>query len=173
MKHLICTILAVLFCSLASAASLNVVSGDVAVLKEDATCTFELDLTNAMFERKKDFKEWCGLEYEERVLLMETAFPESFNAKTKGLKISTDGSSAKYKMTLHISNFVRKAGAFYGASAWMRIDGTLTVIETSTGNEVLKIDINHFYGEQDFVETDRFPKAVSELAKKLHKLKKK
>ena len=171
MRKIIFTIIALTFSVFVSAARLEILSGDVNVLKENATCSFVLDLTNATFERKENFKDWCGINYDERVYLMETAFPESFNKKTKGLRIVTDESSAKYKIVLHIDNFVRKMGRMYGASAWMRIDGYISIVEMGTNKEVLRIGINKFYGDQDFKETDRFPKAVSVLAEKIHKLK--
>lgn len=171
MKRIILTLMAVFICTLLPAKGLSVVSGSIAVLKENSTSTFELDLTNSTFERKENFKEWCGLDYDERVYLMKTTFPERFNEKTKGLRIVPNDEMAKYKIVLHISNFVRKLGAFYGASAWIRIDGTLTITEVKSGKEVLKCSIEHFQGDQDFKETDRFPKVVKALAEKLHKLK--
>ena len=138
---------------------------------------FELDLTDAKFDHKKDFKKWCGPDYAERVRLMEEAFPEAFNERnSEGLKIVLESNTGnpKYKMVLHCKDFVRDVfhGGFGGARAKMKVYGTLKIIEISTGKIVLEIGIDKIKGGGDFVETDRFPKTMKELAKQVVKLKK-
>ena len=49
MRKIIFTIIALTFSVVVSAARLEILSGDVNVLKENATCSFVLDLTNATF----------------------------------------------------------------------------------------------------------------------------
>ena len=58
MRKIIFTIIALTFSVFVSAARLEILSGDVNVLKENATCSFVLDLTNATFEQKENFKDW-------------------------------------------------------------------------------------------------------------------
>ena len=55
MRKIIFTIIALTFSVVVSAARLEILSGDVNVLKENATCSFVLDLTNATFEQKENF----------------------------------------------------------------------------------------------------------------------
>lgn len=154
-----------------AAGPLAVEEGSAAVLREKASAIFELNLDHCTFDRKEDFKAWCGNDYDVRVSLMEEFFPEYFNEYNKGLKITSDAGNAQYKMVLHVDEFIRKLGGFYGAKALMRINGDLTLIDLKTNETVCKIRITKLDGADDFVENDRFPKVMRALAKKLAKLK--
>mgnify|MGYP004500188227 CR=1 FL=1 len=171
MKKIITTFLLLVVCVMTmSAKSLEVKEGSTAVLKENATAEFVLDLDHCTFERKQDFKAWCGKDYDVRVSLMKDFFPEYFNEYSKGLKIVTDNTPAKYKMVLHVDEFERKTQSIGALTACMKIHGELSVIEKETGKTVLKIEV-HLKGSYDYVETDRFTKAMKALAKQLPKMK--
>lgn len=172
MKRILLSLMLLIGCILTVAAGpLAVEEGSAAVLRENASAIFELDLDHCTFERKEDFKAWCGNDYDVRVSLMEEFFPEYFNEYNKGLKITSDAGNAQYKMVLHVDQFIRKMGGCYGAKAFMRIYGDITVTDLKTNDTVCKIRISKLNGRQDFVETDRFPKVMRALAKKLAKLK--
>lgn len=168
----ILTLLLLTVCSLTVLAGpLKVREGSTKVLKEDANAIFELDLTHCTFEKKLDFKTWCGNDYDVRVSLMNDYFPEFFNKYNKGLKIVSDSSTAKYKIKVHVDQFVRKLGDYFGATALMRIYGDVTITDINTGQTICKISIKKLNGYLDYVESDRFPKAMRRLAKKLADLK--
>lgn len=172
MKKILLSLMLLIGCMLTVAAGpLAVEEGSAAVLRKNVSAIFELDLDHSTFERKEDFKAWCGNDYDVRVGLMNDYFPEYFNEYNNGLKITPDAASAKYKMVLHVDEFIRKLGGFYGAKALMRINGDLTIIDLKTNETVCKIRITKLDGADDFVENDRFPKVMRALAKKLGKLK--
>ena len=66
--------------SLFAAKPLKVTKGSLAVLKQEATATYTIDLSEAQFvnngifakEKKGDFKTWCEEDYDDR-------FPKTMN----------------------------------------------------------------------------------------------
>ena len=152
------------------AGGLKTKSGDIAVLKEAANATFELNIDGATWEKKEDFKTWCEEDYDVRVKSMQETFPTSFNKYTSGLKIADQ--SPKYKVVLTINNFERKQGMGLWGSCYITISGTLDIQDAATGSTVLSVEVKNQGGDTDFVENDRFPKTIDELCKKLFKMKK-
>lgn len=155
--------------SLFAAKPLKVVGGSLDVLKKDATATWKIDLSKAVFEKEGDFKTWCGADYNDRVKVMNDSFFSSFNKYSNGLKLVNKG-KAPYKVVLKVREFERKIGGM--GSAYMKVYGDLEVIDTATGKAVLKIDVDGQGGAQDYVETDRFGKTMDWLCMGLFKLKK-
>lgn len=149
--------------------SITLVRGDSNCLKESEDAVFLLDLSEARFEKKDDFKAWCGSDYAERVNLMENSFVSNFNDSFK-LKISKSNTTAKYTVSFQIKNFVRKLGNFGGARAWIRVFGTIEIIDNTTHDTICVFEVDGIGGKQDFVETERFPKAMSKVVEKLSKL---
>ena len=92
-----------------TAKPLKVTKGDLSVLKEDATATWTIDLTDAVFEKEGNFKDWCGEDYDTRVKLMDEAFFTSFNNNSKGLKLVNEG-DAPYRLVFKVREFERKQG---------------------------------------------------------------
>ncbi len=165
--------------SLFAAKPLKVTKGSLDVFKQDATATWTIDVSEAKFvnngvfakENKGDFKTWCEDDYDERVRLMNEAFFDSFNAKSPGLKLVNDG-DAPYKVNLKIDTFERSQGPGVMGSCYISIYGTLSVIDTASGDTALEIQVNNVKGDTDFVETDRFPKTMQWFCRDLFKLKK-
>lgn len=154
-----------------TAKPLKVTKGDLSVLKEDATATWKIDLSDAVFEKAGDFKEWCEDEYETRVKLMDEAFFASFNDNSQGLKLVNEG-KAPYKLIFKVKKFERKQGPGLWGSCYIRVFGTLSIINTETEETALELEVDGVKGDTDFVETDRFPKTMDWLARDIFKLKK-
>ena len=57
-------------------------------------------------------------------------------------------------------------------SCYISIYGTLSVVDTASGDTVLEVKVNNVKGDTDFNETDRFPKAMKWFCRDLFKLKK-
>lgn len=146
--------------------------GDKKVFNENAQAVFEFDLSGTRFDSKKDFKEWCGSDYKERVDLMEASFIGNFNDKFN-LKISKSASDAKYKVIFHVDNFERKLVVITGYCALMRVFGVIEIVDNQTNATVCTVRIDGVDGKKDYVETDRFPKAMTEVIAKLSKFIKK
>ena len=154
-----------------TAKPLKVTKGDLSVLKEDATATWKIDLSDAVFEKAGDFKEWCEDEYETRVKLMDEAFFASFNDNSQGLKLVNEG-KAPYKLIFKVKKFERKQVPGLWGSCYIRVFGTLSIINTETEEIALELEVDGVKGDTDFVDTDRFPKTMDWLARDIFKLKK-
>ena len=168
-KILIACAALLLSSSLFAAKPLKVASGSLDVLKEASTATWTIDLSEAVFEKDGSFKAWCGDEYDTRVKLMNEAFFEGINKYSNGLKLVKEG-EAPYKVVLKVNKFERKQGPGMWGSCFIRIFGTFSVVDTE-GNTVLELEVDGVKGDTDFVETDRFPKAIDWLCRDIFKLK--
>ena len=173
MKRIALTTIVLLLSAISAFAAkpLKVTKGDLSVLKEDATATWTIDLSEAVFEKSGDFKEWCEDEYETRVKLMDEAFFTSFNNNSKGLKLVNEG-DAPYRLVFKVREFERKQGPGMWGSGFIRGFGTLIIIDSETGETALELEVDGVKGDTDFVETDRFPKTMDWLARDIFKLKK-
>ena len=165
--------------SLFAAKPLKVSKGSLDVFKQDVTATWTIDISEAQFvnngifakENKGDFKTWCEGDYDERVRLMNEAFFEAFNEKSPGMKLVSEG-EAPYQVILKVNTFERSQGPGVMGSCYISIYGTLSVLDTATGETALEVNVNNVKGDTDFNETDRFPKTMNWFCRDLFKLKK-
>lgn len=165
--------------SLFAAKPMKVSKGSLDVLKQDATATWTIDLSEAQFvnngifakEKKGDFKTWCEDDYDVRVQLMNDEFFKAFNNYSNGLKLVNEG-EAPYNVILKVNTFERSQGPGIAGSCYISIYGTFTVVDAASGEIVLEVQVNNVKGDTDFVETDRFPKTMNWFCRDLFKLKK-
>ena len=171
MKRLLITaVLLLTAASLFAAKPLKVNKGSLDVLREDATATWSIDLSQATFEKKQAFEAWCEGEYQTRVQLINDAFFASFNKYSKGLTLVNEG-EAPYKLTFKISNFERKQGPGMWGSMFIRVFGVIEIEDCASGETVCEIEVNGVKGDTDFVENDRFPKTMDWLCRDIFKMK--
>lgn len=154
--------------SLFAAKPLKVVNGSLDVLKENVNATFTLDVSQASFENKQDFKSWSGADYDLYVQRMNDSFFQFFNKYSNGMKLVEE--EAPYNVVLDIRLFEEKMGANFGQFS-IRIDGTVSVVDKASGEVVCQIAIAGLKGAADFVSADRFPKTMDTLCKSIFKLK--
>ena len=102
---------------------------------------------------------------------MNDAFYTSFNENSNGLKLVKEG-DAPYRVVLKVSKFERKQGPGMWGSCFIRVFGTMSVIDNASGETALELEVDGVKGDTDFVETDRFPKTMNWLARDIFKLKK-
>lgn len=165
--------------SLFAAKPVKVSKGGLDVLKQEATATYTIDLSEAQFvnngvfakEKKGDFKTWCGDDYDERVQLMNDELFKAFNGYSSGLKLVQEG-DAPYQVILKVNTFERSQGPGIAGSCYISIYGLFTVVNTATGETALEVQVNNVKGDTDFVETDRFPKTINWFCRDLFKMKK-
>lgn len=170
-KVLTLLLLAVSIC--ASAANLKTVNGNASVLKTQGSATFECNFSSTTWEKKEDFKTWCGKDYDERVKIMTNAFIDSFNKNSKGLKIATSDTNAAYKIVFDVVNMERHQAGFgtWGQGTFFAT-GTLKVVEVQTGNVVCEIAVSKFGAGADYTYSDGMRKCYNGLGKAVAKLKK-
>lgn len=173
MKKVLIAMAALLFtsASLFAAKPLKVADGSLAVLKENSTATWKIDLSKAVFENDGDFKEWCGDDYQDRVKIMNDTFFDSFNKYSKGLQLVNKG-SAPYKLVFKVDKFERKQGGGMWGRFFIKVYGTIEILDATTGELALKLDVDGQPGDGDYVETDRFGKTMDWLCMGIFKLKK-
>lgn len=165
--------------SLFAAKPLKVTNGSLDVLKQDVKATWTIDISEAQFvnngifakENKGDFKTWCEGDYDERVRLMNEAFFDAFNVQSPGMELVNEG-EAPYKVILKVDTFERGQGPGVMGSCYISIYGTLSVVDTATGDTSLEVQVSNVKGDTDFNETDRFPKTMKWFCRDLFKLKK-
>ena len=171
MKRLLITaVLLLTAASLFAAKPLKVTKGSLDVLREDATATWSIDLSQATFEKKQAFEAWCEGEYQTRVQLINDAFFASFNKYSKGLTLVNEG-EAPYKLTFKVSDFERKQGPGMWGSMFIRVFGVIEIEDCASGETVCEIEVNGVKGDTDFVENDRFPKTMDWLCRDIFKMK--
>lgn len=170
MKKLLLVCLLTTLSVFSYALGVKVASGSTACLKEKANFVLEIDVTNAKWLDKEDFKTWCGPDFEERMSLMQNAFVASFNKNSKAAKMVDNTSDAKYKIVMKFSDFTRVLSGFPGQ---MRVigDASIYIVEIATGKTVCTIDADKVNGGDDYVDNDRFVSLVENIAKKIAKLK--
>ena len=154
--------------SLFAAKPLKVSAGSLDVLKTDVTASVAIDLSQATFEEKQDFKTWCENDYDARVKIINDSFFEFFNKYSKGMKLVKE--EAPYQLVFTIKNFERKMGANFGQFS-MKLFGTINIVDKASGETVCQLDVDGIKGAADFVENDRFPKTMDTLCKEISKLK--
>lgn len=161
MKRVIFAIIAVFAIMGTQAADLKLTSGKTAALKDNASAVFVLDLTGTRWEEDNDFKEWCGKDYQIRIDKATNGFINGFNDSSKHLKISSD-SDARYTIRIKVDNFVQRCP---GIPCYIKIYGTLSIIDNGTGEELCKIQIDGISGRSDYSPDDRFRRSFDKLAK--------
>ena len=168
MKRLLLALCLVLSCAVSFAGPLKG-EGDTKCLKESAKAVLSIDFSKATWEKKEDFKTWCGDTFSERETASVTNFTTAFNESSKGLQVATEGNDAKYKMVIEVKNFERKSASIGFGRAHIKIYGTLKVVDAASGETVCTYTIDGLSGGDDYVETERFAKSFAKLGKELTK----
>lgn len=173
MKKILIIAAILLNCSaLIAAPALKVKSGKWAQVKSESALTYvEFDYSKAMWEEDKTYESFCGDTYGARVTASITDFVDSYNLGTSGLKMTIDQEAAKYKLVFHIDNLERKQGMTMWGRFFIRVYGTIEVVDLATDTPICEIIVKGHAGGDDFVPEDRLSKCFKSLAEKLLKLK--
>ncbi len=163
--------------SLFAAKPLKVTKGSLDILKEEATATWTIDLSDSQFvnngifakENKGDFQTWCGDTYEERVQMMNECFFDSFAIYSPGLELVKE-SEAPYKMILKVDTFEKAQGSGPLGFCYISIYGTFSVLDAATGEKLLEVKVTNLKGEEDLDETVRFPTVMKRFCRDLSKI---
>ena len=172
MKKTLAIVALLLVSSMAFAAKpLKVKSGSADVLKQEGVAVVKMDYSNATWEKKSSYEEFCGEEYEERVAQSLEAIVKGFNSSTKGLTF-TQGqkeAEAQYTVTVKVQDMERKMTDI--AMFNIRLSGTITIVDNTTGEEICEIEINKISGGSSYVPNTRLYSCFETLGTKLAKAK--
>lgn len=148
---------------------LKVKSGDEDVFNDKkSTAIYTVDLKGATWEEEETFEAYSGDEYAKRVEIISQAWK---NEAGEELNLKAVDSDARYTVCLRIDNFEQKQAL---TSTWgrmyIRIYGTITVTDNTTGEAVCVITVDGSGGDPDYVQNDRFPKTIKELVENIDDL---
>ena len=176
MKKVLSTLFALFVCvSMMAGNPLKVVSGKQnlkEIMTTAGTALVEYDWSTTMYDNKVSAKEKFGSDYDYVVNDCSQSFMNSFNAKSKSLKLTTEKASAKYKFVLKVDN----VDSFFAAMRLVprneaKMWGKLTIISTESGDTLAEINIVEAEDGADFVFKECFGKTFAILGEKVAKLK--
>ena len=171
MKRLFTTaILLLTAASLFAAKPLKVSKGSLDVLRQDATATWTIDLSQATFEKDQTFEASYEGDYPALVQSINDTFFASFNKYSKGLKLVGE-ETAPYQLVFKVKDFERKQGPGMWGSMFIRVYGIIDIVDCASGETVCEIEVNGVKGDTDFAESDRYPKTMDWLCRDIFKMK--
>ena len=156
--------------SLFAAKPLKVSKGSLDVLRQDATATWTIDLSQATFEKDQSFEASYEGDFQALVQSINDTFFESFNKFSKGLKLVKE-EPAPYKLVFKVKDFERKQGPGMWGSMFIRVTGVIDIEDCASGETVCELEVNGVKGDTDFVEADRYPKTMDWLCRDIFKMK--
>ena len=151
-------------------AKVKVKSGSAAFLKENATAVVVFDYSEATWEEDETYKHWCGDDYDQRVQLSVESFSLGFNKESNKLKINEDKSTAKYIITVKITNMEQRQNGMMWGQFSIRCYGIITVTDAATGEVVCTAEIKKESGKADFVTNDSITSCFLNLGKAFAKI---
>lgn len=160
--------------SVYAGSDLKTTKGNASIVRNsEATAFVEINLEGCRWEKKEDYKTWCGSEYETRSgAAVVAGFTSGFNNKTKGMKIVPTKDNAKYSIVFNVVNMQRKQGMGMWGSCYIKLYGTIVITDLSTGEMVATIEVDGQSGDTDFNETDRIVKAFAGVGEEMAGMKK-
>lgn len=172
MKKIISFILMMFLATNGFAGKIKVNSGDIKFIKENVKAVVEFDFSKTTWEKKEDFKTWCGDQYEKRIDAITNSFISSFNESSKALKISSTEANPQYKIIIAVKDLERSQ-SFTGTWGQGKFSTTcsISVIDTATNNRVCEITVDGYGSGKDYDYNDGLGKCYKGLAKELTKLK--
>jgi hypothetical protein len=187
-KKLLLISLLCLFCSVCLLAGkpVTVKSGKASVLKTPAKALLEIDYSNTKIGKQplEEYLKAKGDDYV-RDWPSETAtaasyFTSTFNKKNKGIKLTTDETSASYMILIRVKYLdMGNAGSFFVTMAvggsnkagGVIMSGTVDIIDLKTNEVACVLYVDEIKGESYPKEDIRMGMMYSELAKRISKLK--
>ena len=173
MKKITLTLIAILCVFLSTFASdINVIKGDKKFFKTaSGNALLEFVWEGAQYDNKMALEEhYSDLENLKKVAW--NGFVETFNAKSKTVKIVKNAADAKYKMTMKVVNMDSyfKVMGFIPAPA-TKVWGGFTITDIATGEVLVEINVKEVDGGANPSPDGTFSDCFEELGKQVSKLK--
>ena len=150
MKKYVLFVFATLFTVTINAANpFKIVSGSTSFLSTGTSASVEFDFSSSTWEKDETLKQQFKDDYEELINVSQTTFINSFNTSSEHLKIVDNGSNSQYKIVFKFDNFQAKVGTLY--RKYVRIWGTVSVVDLSSSETVCSIQITKLEGSNDYV----------------------
>lgn len=172
-KVIISMLLVLVGCMTAMAGSdIKVIEGNKKFLKTaEGNAVLVFDWDGATFDNKQPLAEkFSNLEGLKKIAW--SGFEETFNEKSKKVKIVADENGAKYRFSMKVTNMDQyfKVMGFIPGNA-TKVWGTLTVTDLSTGEVLAVIEVKEVNGGANPSPDGSLSDCFEELAKQVSKLK--
>ncbi len=131
-------------------------------VREKANVVVNIDFSNATWEKKQSFKDWCGDAYNERVSISNESFKKSLSKEYKGLTVVGSKSDAKYEINVHVDNLKRKTEL--NGEYEFKIYGKIDVVDVKSGKTVYTYKAKGVDGGDDYNDDVCLAKVFDELA---------
>ena len=146
----------------------RVKSGDVNVLKEKVAVVCQVDLEGATWEEDETFKQHCGEDYDLRVKLINESWPKFFAQYSEGPVVAAE--NPKYNVVFKLTNLDNSIAKSMWGKIGVELSGEISFIDVATGQAALVITVDGENGKYDYVENDRYPKAVEAVCESMFDL---
>ncbi len=163
--------------------ALSVKSGDLSVLRENATAIVEIDYSETKIgdmplaeylkeEGGRLEKDWQTVN-ESNIATYEYIF-----RRNKGMKVVKYVTDVPYRMIVRVNSITKGSGfaALTNAVLWksggMAMNGTVEIVDVATGEVVLAIDVDGLKGDSGVNMPSRLMSMHVVLAKQIRKLAK-
>lgn len=172
-KYLLTLLLVLVGCLTAMAGSdIKVTEGNKKFLKTaEGNAVLVFDWDGATFDNKEPLtSKFSNLEELKKVAW--NGFAETFNEKSKKVKVVADEANAKYKFAMKVTNMDQyfKVMGFVPGNA-TKVWGTMTITDLSTGEVLAIIEVKEVNGGANPSPDGSFSDCFEELAKQVSKLK--
>lgn len=164
--------LAVVSISAMAGSDLTVIQGDKKFMKAaDGNAVIEFVWDGATYDYKQPLAEKFE-NLEELKNVAWNGFAETFNKKSKKVKIVSDAAGARYKFVMQVKNMDQyfKVMGFIPGNA-TKVWGTMNVTDLQTGETIAVIEVKEVNGGANPSPNGSFSDCFEELAKQIVKLK--
>lgn len=174
MKKILLSLVAVFFtCNCAFAGlDIKVTQGDKKFFKTNAgNAVLDFKFDNTKYDNKMPLAEkFDDVAKVKKIAL--NGFTETFNDKSKGIKVVENNADAQYKFTFEVTNMDQyfKVMGFipgFATKAW----GTFTVTDIKSGEALVVVDVDEVDGGASPSPDETISDCFEEIAKQLNKLK--
>lgn len=131
-------------------------------VREKANVVVNIDFSQATWEKKQSFKDWCGDAYDERVSISNESFKKSLGKEYKSLTVVGSKADAKYEINVYVDNLKRKTEM--NGEYEFKIYGKIDVVDVKSGKIVYTYKAKGVDGGDDYNEDVCLAKVFDELA---------
>ena len=142
------------------------------LMKKKACATLTIDWSEALWDNEKKVE----IEFDKDSIFTKkdcyNKFVEGFNKFSNGLIIDNDGDNIAYEFLLIVRNLDAHIGVMgFGPRHVAELWGDLKVIDKSSNEVVLQVQIDEADDGDDYVRRECFGKTFMEVAKRFTRLK--
>lgn len=169
MKKLLVIMCLVMSCTISFAKSLAG-SGNINILKENASAVIEIDYSKAAYREYHTWQSEKKTNFAKQGTKDRESFVEFFNMSTPGMQATTDASGAQYKILVELTKIRKYLGLWAPYSNRIQLWGTVKVINIATGKTECTFTLKRFQGRDRYGDDLCYANTFSHLGEKIAQL---